>query len=359
MLYIGLVLLGCTLNGRRLRETAGRVAVATGILLVIGSLYFVPLSAKLGHFTLGQSSEYNYLGHIDQIGMYSETLGHAGGKFENAPRVLLEHPPVYSFDTGQQVTFSLRFEPARWTVGAKPRFYLPSQIAIIKENAEIYKTLVLELSGVIAGILLFGFFSPQGFRSLLTNWPLVVVGAAGLGMYLLVHVEERYVGAFFLLLCLGLISGACLTSRIPEKTSALIAGVIALSLIVQVAWGVRLDYRRYREQPTSAWLPAAAELSGKGVRPGDKVARICDRFADLNWARQLRVTVMSDVLFDHSNEFWSAVPEVQDRALRAMADSGARVVVAHRRDGKTPPPSWSSLGTTGYYYQDLAGFRSR
>jgi hypothetical protein len=359
MLYIGLVLLACTLNTRRLRDTATKAAAAAGVFLLIASLYFIPLSAKLGHFTFGQSGEYNYLYHVDQIGMYSETLGHAGGKFENAPRVVVDHPPVYSFDTGERVTFPLRFEPARWTVGAKPRFYLPSQVAIIKENAAIYETLLLELSGVIAAILIFGFLSPSGFRSLLTNWPLVLVGAAGIGMYLLVHVEERYVGAFFLLPCLGLISGACAASRIPTRLSALVAGAIALSLVVQVAWGVRADYRRYRQQPTDAWLRAANELSAKGIRPADKVARICNRFADLNWARHLRVTIVSEAQFDRSNEFWSATPDVQDRVLRAMADSGASVVVADRRDGKAPPETWRRLGKTTYYYQELAAYRSR
>jgi hypothetical protein len=358
MLYIGLALIGCTLNTRYLKETGLKAAAAGAILLAIGSLYFIPLSSKVGHFTFGQSSEYNYLGHIDQIGLYQETLGHAGGQFDTPPRVLFDHPPVYSFDTGEVVTFPLRFEPARWVVGAKPRFYLPSQIAIIKENAKIYETLLIQLSGVIAGILLFGFLSSYGFRSTLVSWPLVVVGAAGLGMYLLVHVEERYVGAFFLLLCLGLISGPCATSRFPERISGLLAGVIALALLLEVAWGVRLDYRRYRQQPTNAWVAAAQELSAKGIRPGDKVARICDRFADLNWARQLRATVVSEVQFNRSDEFWSATPEVQNRALRAMAQSGA-VVVAHRRAGKPIPQSWQRLGETAYYYQDLTTFRAR
>jgi len=359
MLYIGLVLIGCTLNARYLRQTALKAAVAGAILLVVGSLYFIPLSSRVGHFTLGQSSEYNYLTHIDQIGMYQETPGRAGGQFTSPPRVLFGQPPVYSFDTGQGVTFPLRFEPARWVGGVKPRFYLPSQIAIIKQNAKIYETLLIQLSAVIAGILLFGFLSSYGFRSTLVNWPLVVVGAAGLGMYLLVHVEERYVGAFFLLLCLGLISGACATPRFPQKVSGLLAGVIALTLLLQVAWGVRLDYRRYRQQPTNAWLAAANELSAKGVRSGDKVARICDRFADLNWARQLRATVVSEVQFNRADEFWSAAPDVQDRALRALAESGARLVVAHRAGEKPAPPGWRRLGKTTYYYQDLTTFRTR
>jgi hypothetical protein len=359
MLYIGLALIGCTLNTRSFKETALKAAAAGAILLAVGSLYFMPLSSKVGHFTLGQSSEYNYLGHIDQIGMYQETLGHAAGRFSNPPRVLFHHPPVYSFDTGEAVTFPLRFEPARWVAGARPQFYLPSEIAIIKQNAKIYETLLAQLSGVIAGILLFGFLSSHGFRSTLVNWPLAVAGVAGLGMYLLVHVEERYVGAFFLLLCLGLISGPCATSRFPEKISGLLAGVIALALLLEVAWGVRLDYRRYRQQPTNAWVAAAQELSAKGIRPGAKVARICDRFADLNWARQLRATVVSEVQFDRSDEFWSATPDVQDHALRAIAESGAVAVIAHRRAEKPLPQSWQKLGKTAYYYQDLTAFRTR
>jgi len=359
MLYIGLVLLACTVNTRRLRDTAVKAAAAAGILVAIGSLYFIPLSAKVGHFTLGQSAEYNYLGHVDQIGMYVETIGHAAGKFEAPPVIALDHPRVYSFDTGERVTFPLRFQPAQWTVGAVPKFYLPSQVAIIKENAAIYQKLLLELSAVIAGILVFGFLSRYGFRSVLANWPLILVGVAGIGMYLLVHVEERYVGALFLLLCLGLISGACADARIPQKFSATLGIVVAISLLVQVAAGVRADYRRYRQQPTNAWLRAADQLSAQGVRPGDKVARICTRFADLNWARTLRATIVSEVQFDRVNEFWAAPPDVQDRVLRAMAESGARIVVANLRGGSKPPDAWRRLGQTTYYYEELAAFRSR
>jgi len=359
MLYIGLILIACTLNTRRLRETAPKAAAAAGILLLIGSLYFVPLSAKVGRFTFGQSSEYNYLGHIDQIGMYQETLGYAGGRFENAPRLLLAHPQVYSFDTGQSVTFPLRFEPARWVVGARPRFYLPSQITVIRENAVIYRTPLLELAGAIAGTLVLASGSRYRFRALLANWPLIIVGVAGLGMYLVVHVEERYVGAFFLLLLLGLMSGACAAVKMPEKLFAFLSAVIALSLLIPMVRDVTRDYRKYRTQPTGEWLQAANELSATGVRPGDKVARICDRFADLNWARQLRATVVSEVRFDRTDEFWSAPPEVQERALRAMADRGAGVVVAHPNKQYAPPESWRRLGQSGYYYRELTKVPAR
>ena len=357
MLPIGIIILACTIATRHWRETILKAAVAAAILLLVGSLYFVPLSKQVGRLTFGESSEYNVLFHIDHIGIYSETLGSAAGQFRNSPELAVQHPPVYRFSTGERVTYPLKFDPARWTIGAKPRLDFSSELSTISENAAVYRSMLPALAGVFAGILVLGAMSNSPVGGVRANWPLAAIGVSGLAMYLLVHVEERYAGAFVLLLGLGLIAGVCEAPKVTGRVSRMIAVAIALSLVLPVTAKVRADFLRNRNRRNEAWEEAARELTLHGIRAGDPVARICPRLADLNWARAMRATIVAEVQFDRVNEYWSSSPEVQNRVLRALAATGAKVVVANLPDGGKPPEGWQPLGGGPYWFEDLAPFR--
>ena len=85
--------------------------------MAIGSLYFVPLSLKRGRFTLGESSSYNYLAHVDWSGgapWYLQDMGreNGNGTFLHRAAKIYDQPPVYSFSVGESVTYPIRFDPA-------------------------------------------------------------------------------------------------------------------------------------------------------------------------------------------------------------------------------------------------------
>ena len=62
MLVIGALIIGSTLVVSRDRvRTLPKAALSAFLLLVIGTLYFVPLSQKRGHLTFGDSGKLNYL----------------------------------------------------------------------------------------------------------------------------------------------------------------------------------------------------------------------------------------------------------------------------------------------------------
>ena len=52
------------------RAAAPRLALATGLFFLVGSLYFLPLSRIKGRPTIGDSARLNYAFHLEKITVY-------------------------------------------------------------------------------------------------------------------------------------------------------------------------------------------------------------------------------------------------------------------------------------------------
>jgi hypothetical protein len=206
---------------------------------------------------------------------------------------------------------------------------------------------------VAAVLLLVGFLSSRKNPStvaLTKTWPLWVIGIAGCAMYLVIHVEDRYVGVFLLLIGCGAIFSFRGTSR-RFSAGALLAGTVVLvaSLLLPTMMQIRSRYSQIEHGPNQDAL-AALELQKLGIQPGDHVARISRYVTDLGVERIARVEVASEVDFAHAKDFWSATPDTQQQILNLFGTQGARAVIA------TSPPldgikqsEWQRLGSTKYW----------
>jgi hypothetical protein len=321
---------------------------------VIGSFYFVPLSLARGHFTLGESSGYNYLVHVDRArpDWYLQDPVHGAGSFIRPPQRVFSSPPTYSFALPHNVTHPLRFDPSDWTAGVRPRFAFKRQVGEFFSNLSDLRQVAKPLWLVVAVLLLLGFFSIRKNPStvaLTKTWPLWVIGIAGCAMYLVIHVEDRYVGVFLLLIGCG----AFFSFRgTPRRFSALtLAGTVVLvaSLLLPTMWHIRSRYSQIGHGPNED-AQAAFELQQLGIQPGDHVARISRLVTDLGIERIARVEVVSEVDFAHAREFWSASTSTQQQILALFAAEGTTAVIA------TAPPldgviqsDWQRLGSTRYW----------
>ena len=330
---------------------------ALALFVIIGSLYFVPLSIIRGHFTPGESSSYNYLVHVDHAGptWYMQDVGHGAGKFLHSPRKIFGAPPTYEFCIGQVVTHPLRLDPAYWSQGARPRFHVKDQFWTTIENLNIYSGILASTGGLIVGFLILCFVAEDKrdvAREILRQWPLWLPGIFALGMYALIHVENRYTGVFFVLLWLGLFYALNTPiHRAPQIAAGVMLG-IAISLMLPMAWDSGYDFLRALRNRTDSDSTVVMELGRLGIHPGDRVARISPFAIDLGWAREARVTIIAEVDFKAANDFWSAGTVRQDQVLKALASTGAKIVVAHLT-GNLAPPGWQRLGTTQFWTYPL------
>lgn len=352
MLLIGSLMIGSTLFlSQEWVRTLPKAALAASLLLAIGSLYFIPLSQMRGHLTFGDSGKLNYLLYIDgaEPQWYLQRMGQGSGEPLHMATRLFEQPPVYKFSIDKPVSHPMRYDPAYWVEGVNPRFSFSGQIHILVVNLKHYLGISRSAWAVIAAVLLLWFLSGSARRvmsGLMGQWPEWFIGISGLAMYVLVHVEPRYVGVFFLLVWIGLL----IRSKIPRGklnfVAPAVAIVVAASVLVPLAWSAALDLWRTRHE-SDVGANVAKELAALGVHPRDKIARISPMVNDYVWVHMLRATIVTEVDMQHTQEFWSASPDQQDKILRTMADTGARIVVAHIAT-RPMPPDWQRLGTTPF-----------
>jgi hypothetical protein len=356
MLPIGAVILAATLLVvEKCRPAVKMVAAAFALMMVIGSLYFVPLSRARGHFTLGESSAFNYLVHVDlaRPGWYLQDPGFGRGSFAHPPEKIFSSPPAYAFALPNSGTHPLKFDPSDWIQGVRPRFVLRRQIAAVLTNLLSNPELLLAFGMAVVAILLLAYFSRRGkdismFRS---SWPICVIGIAGCAMYALVHVESRYVAAFLVLFWCGILFSLRVPQTISPKVVTVITLVVTASLLLPIGPLIYLRHTQGVGKINADGL-AAAELERLGVHAGEPVACICPIRSghDLGFERIARVMVAAEVDLDRAAEFWNSPITTQHDLLLIFAARGVKAVIATSpRLNASNQSEWSRLGSTKYW----------
>lgn len=354
MFPVGILILAVTVfvveNWRpALKMTMGALA----LMLLIGSLYFVPLSRQQGHFTLGESGTLNYVVHVDEARphWYLQTPGSARGTFLHPPEKIFSEPPAYAFAVPIAVTHPLRYDLSYWIAGVRPHFVLDRQVAAVKANLLALKEPIREIRVVLGILLVLAFLctgKQQVVSAILKGWPVWSIGLAGCLMYLAIYVEPRYIGAFITVFCLGMLVGFPIPRENSRKIALLIAVAAAAALLYPL---VRQTYAGYIEQPRSNVNSAAAQaLQALGLSPGDGVARISPIVYDYAVERILRVQIVAEIDHDFTSDFWSSPLATQHALLQTFASRGAKAVLATSpRLGTKNQSEWARLGSTQYW----------
>jgi hypothetical protein len=326
---------------------AGAIAV---IFAIAAGPYVVAVSRLAGRITFGESGAWNTLRYVDEAGpsVYWQDKGGGVGAFLHSPKKIFERPAAYSFDRHLAVTQSLWFDPAYWIAGVRPAFHLDLQLAQLRRSADRYRPIASRLAGLAVALLVLGVIAGRRGtrRALLVFWPIWGTGVIALSAYGLVHVEERYIGAFVALLWAGVLPAFRMPVTLPRWAVPLIVGAIVLNLGWFTAVLIREDLAIEQPKTESRELEAAIALHQAGVVAGDRVARI-DRLVEDGWARLARVRIIAEVQRTTTRSFWNAPPAVQRDLLEAFRSTGVKAVIA-----LDPPDDvqggWRQLGSTRY-----------
>jgi len=333
------------------RKTERRILISALTFLFIASPLIILLSHAKGRLTFGDSAKVNYEIYVDGINWSIPT----NSGLTHPVKKILESPLAYEFGEPIGGTYPLWYDTSYWHEGIKPHFDLKGQLQAIKDAFFLYYftffSPFLQLN-VSAGFLML--FVSGAQRSLRLNtgaavWPLLIIALSALGLYSLVHVEYRFIGAFVCLLWLG---GFSLV-RLPAARDShrLITGVIigiAATTCLSVVWWMN---QRDPENGPAYWKAAQA-LSENGIRAGDKVAvvgayePVGERVAYL--ARLARIQIVAQV--NQADRFWTADSSTQSRVIEAISRTGAKAILTLPE----PPHSahegpWQRLGSTNYY----------
>lgn len=366
---------------------------AIGFLVVAGP-YVAVISQAKGRLTFGESGRYNYARHVGGIvapvHWHGEPLG--TGTPIHPTRKILDSPSVYEFGEPVGGTYPPWHDPSYWYEGASYNFHVGRQLTVLARNLKLYAKLVLgeqlpssqplDRAGTALLLVLVyaGGKMVQSVRGLSDHWFVVIPAVAALGMYALVHVEPRYVAAYFTVLAIT----ACFSLRV-SRGHASRRLVTAVAAVILTVWVVPSCYAAARMLPTLLsgqdpqgeifqWRIADA-LRRSNARPGDRFGFIGEEFR-FHWARMVGGRVVAEirqlrvpereVIYADAKEvraaaaavprdvdtFWEGDTRLRMRAMEAFRSAGASVIVADRVPDSAIAEGWVRITGTryGFYF---------
>jgi len=342
LFYFGLfVLLALMIRSFRSRNYRGPITAALVCALLV-SPFIAALTRTLGHFSVGDSGRLNYAWFVDgtEPGPWSE--GGASFPFYPGP-VALNFPRVYHIPHLEGVTYAPWYDAARFDDHSHATFSLRGQVRQLSLNLRSLSGEVLgaESALLVCAIALIS-MAPKGFLARFTTaWFCTVPVLLVIGMYLLVHLVDRFTLGF--LLVLWGIAYSCI--RIPSDL-ALVAKRVLLCSIAVFALSTFPGLLHFLFSPAENLIVRDANIAealpNYGIRSGDSVALIGDGQVAY-WAHWAGLSIVAEVPSMDSTPFWSASFEAQRTALRAMEDSGAKAVIWKRDSDRPCPRDWVLL----------------
>jgi hypothetical protein len=366
MLPVGIVFLATAMfAAAEIRRSIVRVIASAGVALLIAAPFVVKLSMLQGHLTWGDSAKLNYAWYVNQIPRYHwQGIPEGRGMPVHATKQIFDDPPVYAFDREGTATYPIWFDPSYWNEGVQPVLDWKAISRQVMANGFVYYDVVFHQQAPFVVILLLLFLIGSRGKVALTDlaesWVLIVPAAVALGMYVLVHVEERMIAAFIVLLWMAAFS-AVRYRDLPEiqRYASLATVAVAAFTVAMITASIPGEMASYgleglMGRPTSNYQWQVAEqLHTMGIRAGDKVAWIRPGLFTVKrnyaWARLAGVRIVAEVPTGEEGKFWESNPETRDRVFDAVAQTGAAAFVVSEMPIKTADAEWKQLGTTGYW----------
>ena len=353
---LGLLTIALLYLWKRSTGNWGRGVMICGLVFLVAAAPLIAvLSGQKGRPTFGDSGKLNYAWAVSPRTFWRNWQGLEPGSGTPAhpTRQLLQHPPVFEFSGPMPATYPPWADPSYWNEGLQWHFRIRPQLEVLAANFVSESRLLLRAQpGLVIAVIVLGLLSGRlWFAGLRALWPLVALPAAAFGIYLPVHVEDRFLGGFLIVLFLTLLVAVQL--RASDQRSA---GYVAIAVFVTMVLGTADVTFRYATHhlaipgsgPNSAWQEVvAAEQLKKETRPGERVAVIGDG-TGAYWARLAKLRIVAEVMAANhgSAEFWGSSEETKARVYAAFAESGADLALA-----SCPPnisDGWQPIARTSY-----------
>jgi len=371
LLPAGLILLAAlAVDAHRRRSGA---ATARGVLLAllavagVAAPWAVALSTHLGRPTLGEAGRLNYGWYVagaEGCGQHWQGRDPGLGTAAHPTRRLLEEPAVHGFATPVAGTYPPWLDPVHWHRGLDPPIDAGRQLRTVAVNLGVLvRGALLPYAAFFAGVGgLLALGGAGAGRRLRRLWPWLAAGAGPVVMYLLVHLETRFLGPSALFVGAAVVVAV----RWPpgrRRLRGVLLAVALLGLAVPVLHDTATVASKSRRALLDPGLAAhhpwrvAAELRRLGLEEGDAVAFV-GYSMDGYWARLAGVRIVADVFARpdlpggdrHTRAFWQLDPEARARVTALLRDAGARAVVT--RDGDAEgrvEEGWIEVTGTGYH----------
>jgi hypothetical protein len=344
------------LAGGASRRALFRTTCSLLLFLLVSGPFVLSLSRSKQRFTFGDVGRLAYAENINQVRPFAFWQGETPGLGTptHPERQIFSMPPVFEFAMPVGGSYPPWYGQSYWYDGIRPHFSLRGELYELRIAGENLEQLFLvELGTLTAGFLILLFWQQQMRevgRALARNMFIWGPAVAGIGLYSLVMIGDRYLGGLLLLLCAGLFASL----KIPRVNVArnlvrAVALTVVLTLSAQAAWIVARDiFLLPRMNDAQDWYVAQA-LHAHGIPAGAYVADFDPGWFTIHyWAHLAQTKIVAEIPADNVNDFWQASPEVQAQALEVIARTGAKAVVARNVPAAFRSRGWTPVPRSAY-----------
>ncbi|HEX3740957.1 MAG TPA: hypothetical protein VHV29_14750 [Terriglobales bacterium] len=342
LFYFGLfVLAALTIRELRSRRFKGPITALLVSCVLIGP-YVAALSQTLGHLSFGESGRLNYAWFVD--GTETGDWPNGGASFPFFPgSVLLESPRVFNIPRLDGVTYAPWYDAARFDKRSQPVLKIRAEIRQLSINLKALKEEILGSYSalLVCLIILISGSSKVFFRRLASAWFCAIPVTMIIGMYLLVHLVDRFTIGFLLVLWGIAFSSASISPTAqPVVRRVIMAGLAVFAACVFP--GLLHYLTSPAEDSVKSDVVIAEALSEYGLRPGDSIGVIGDG-QTAYWAHWASLSVVAEISSMDSPSFWSSASGMKRAAVGAMEESGVKAVIWRRNSEQPCPRSWKEL----------------
>lgn len=332
---------------------AFRTLVAAGVFIALALPLIISLSAQKGRLTFGDSGALNYAMYVDGATLWVHWQGQPPGTGvpAHATRELSSEPLVFEFAQPIPGSYPPWYDPSYWYEGVKPHFSLRGQAWALFRAANLYLKLISRTGavyGLFLALVLLGKRTGNWVfetRELFWVW---LPSFAAFGMFALVHVEQRYVSGFALMILMWLVSSLRLSENAGgqfRERMMLLAGLVA---VLAITWSVgRNLYDVIRNKPYEHWV-VAEQLHAMGISPGTDVGYIGTGLGAY-WAHLAGVRIIVEVPENEQPRYAAADDARKQQVLALFSSVGARAIITRNAAVANPADGWRPIPGTHHF----------
>ena len=340
-----IVTLAVMLRRRRSPGWPAKIAVATGLFLIIAAPQAIYVSRMSNRPTFSEVGRLSYLWFIAGVpGPISSAfpLPVSLPPSDGEPHTLATldpsrdgGPAVYDIVAPLPGTLPVWYDAGYWYRDVAAPLY-PLQIArALVRNARVYLEvfgflLVGGLASMVAGRL-----SRREGSAMQPAWVIVIPALAACAMYALILVQTRYVAPFALPLFAGLVPPWAIDNLSRRLRRGFAVGAVAV--VPLVLHQVKVDTAVWRGS-ASVRESFVAAFAARGIGPGTRIAFIGDAY-DAHWARLGGLRFVTLLPRAEAPRLWHLDEAERAKVLDGMTRSGAQAIIA-----ESPVPGMSFAG---------------
>jgi len=335
--------------------------IAVFCFLLIAGPYITALSYVKGHLTFGDTGKLAYaccVNNVPFVHWQGEPPG--SGTPKHPSRRIFDNPEIYEFSSPIEGTYPVWYDPSYWLEGVVLHFDLRGHLKVLGlvlqkyYNSTFFSVFMYLILGFI--FYLIGRRKLLGLKDISEYRIILVPAVTAISICSLVHLEERYIGVFFVLILMGLFSGLHLPKN--HKLKRLIVYIVLfISLQISLLIGIRAipkarkvayDIIKGEDVRSHIQWQVANGLKKMGIQPREKVA-IVGTGLHAYWARLARVKIVAEIIVENDKIFWALNDSVKSKVLKTLTETGAKLIVAQNLPSYISASGWQRIGNTDYY----------